>query len=222
MAPVALAFAVLETTDSASDLGIVLAARTIPLVILMLAGGVIADRFGRDLVISLSNVVSGASQATLAVLLLSGHQHLWELIVLSAVNGTAAAAAMPATNGLVPQLVPRELLQQANAMTSLTRAILLVIGPTIAALLVDGAGPGWALGIDALSWFVAAFLMLPVRLPPTTGGFSPIAELRAGWDLFRGTTWLWIGVAAFCVLNVLYEGGFVTLGPVRSLRDAST
>lgn len=214
MAPVALAFAVLDTSGSPMALGVVLAARTVPLIVLLLAGGVLGDRIGRDRVIAWSNTLSGGSQAVTAALLISGRAELWELIVLAAVNGTAAAAGLPATNALLPQLVPREQLQQANALTSLTRAVVAVIGPGLAALIVTTASPGWALGIDALTWFAAAALLLPVRVPEPITGHRPLTDdLADGWDLFRSTTWLWVGVAAFAVLNALYEGGFITLGP---------
>lgn len=215
MAPVALAFAVLDTSGSPLALGVVLAARTIPLIVLLLAGGVLGDRVGRDRVIAASNALSGASQAVTAALLISGQARLWELIVLAAANGTAAAAGLPATNALMPQLVPREQLQQANALTSLTRAVVAVIGPGAAALIVTTAGSGWALAIDALTWFVAAALLVPVRVPePAHSTRRPLTrDLAEGWDLFRATTWLWVGVAAFAVLNALYEGGFITLGP---------
>src|SRR5688572_19495013 len=70
--PVALAFAVLDLTGSASDLGFVLAAHTLPLVAFLLVGGVWADRLPRQLVMVGSDLVRGAAHATIAVLLLAG------------------------------------------------------------------------------------------------------------------------------------------------------
>ena len=222
MAPVAVAFAVLAVSRSPIALGLVMAARTVPLIVFLLIGGVLADRWGRAQVILGSNLISGASQALAAVLLLTHQAELWHLVVLAAVNGIAAAAGMPAMNGLIPQLVPRDQLQEANVLTSLTRAVLAIAGPSIAAALVVGAGPGWALALDAATWFVAAALLAPVRLPSATGPARPpiVGELRAGWDYVRTTTWLWLGVAATGLLNALYEGGFLTLGPVRAERTA--
>lgn len=217
MAPVALAFAVLSVDRSAMALGIVLAAHTIPMVIFLLLGGVVADRWGRRLVIQGSNVLSGISQGIIAVLLLTDRAELWALAALSAVNGIVAAAGMPALNGIVPQLVPREQLQQANALLSLTRATLMVLGPGIAATFVVTIGAGWALAIDAVTWLAAAWLLLPVDIPaPAERGPGTITELREGWDFFRHTTWLWLVVAAFAVLNALAEGGLNTLGPLRA------
>ncbi len=95
MAGVALAFAVLDTTESATALGQVLAAHTIPLVVFMLFGGVLADRFPRTLVLQSSNLVAAATQGMLAFLVITGQAELWMFIVLAAVNGLADAAGFP-------------------------------------------------------------------------------------------------------------------------------
>ncbi len=218
MASIALAFAVLEVSDSATALGGVLAARTIPTVVFLLGGGVIADRFPRAAVLQVSNVLAGATQAALALLVIAGLAELWMLVVLSAVQGLVSAVSFPAMASLVPQLVPREQLQQANALQSLLRGSLSIVGPTIGALLVVTVGPGWALMVDALTWFAAALLLLPVRIPPrparTEDSPSAFAELREGWTFFRQTTWLWAVVVAFCFLNAIHIGAIFTLGPV--------
>lgn len=218
MAPVALAFAVLEVSDSAGALGGVLAARSIPVIVFLLAGGVIADRIGRTTTIQAANLLSFASQAAIAALLISGHAELWHLVVLSALNGTASAASMPALAGIVPALVPRDQLQPANVLLAMTRSALAILGPTGAATLVVTVGPGWALAIDALTWLASAVLLLPVRIPaPERSGESVLAELREGWVLFRTTTWLWVVVLAFGAMNVIHAGGFDTLGPVLAV-----
>ena len=95
MAPVALAFAVLQISGSASALGIVLAARMVPNVLFLLVGGVIADRLPRSTVLVGTNVIGGVAQAVVAVLLLSGRAEVWQLVVLEAVNGTAFALFYP-------------------------------------------------------------------------------------------------------------------------------
>ena len=218
MAGVALAFAVLDITDSATALGQVLAAHTIPMVVFLLWGGVIADRFPRVPIIQVSNLVSGVTQGAIALLVITGTAELPAVIALSAVHGTASAMSFPAMSGLMPQLVARDDLQKANALMSLVRGGLTVIGPSASALLVVTVGAGWALFIDALTWFAASALLLGVRVPrrqverqerPGT-----LAELREGWDYFRRTTWLWVVVLAFCALNAIHSGAMSTLGPV--------
>lgn len=221
MAPVALAFAVLAVDDRPASLGIVLAAYTVPLVVFLVLGGVLADRWGRRRVIQGSNLLAGVLRGAIALLVLGGHADLWSLVVLAALNGVAVAPGMPALNGIVPQLVPREQLQQANALLSLTRASLMVIGPSVAAALVVTVGPGWALLVDAATWLIAALLLLPVTIPPAGARVaSMLVELREGWDFFRRTTWLWLVVLVFALLNALAEGGLTALGPVRAEQTA--
>jgi MFS family permease len=215
MAPIALAFAVLAIEDSASALGQVLAARSIPMVLFFLVGGVLADRLGRWRVIQVSNLVAALSQGVAAWLIITGQAELWHLVVIEAVNGTFSAASFPAMQGMVPQLVPRNQLQSANVLLSMVRGALVVVGPTTAALLVVAVGPGWALGIDALSWLASLLLFLPVRVPQRMASATTgiVGDLREGWTYFRTTTWLWVVVLAFGLLNVIMAGVWHTLGP---------
>jgi len=215
MAPVALAFAVLDLTDSASALGLVLAARTIPLVLFLLFGGVVSDRFSRSTVLRTANLLSAATQGLVAYLVISGQAELWMLICIEAANGTVSAFTMPAMEGIIPQVTPRAYLQQANALLSFSRAGLTIIGPTVAALLVAGAGAGWALALDALSWLVAGLLLMRLTLPARPRSEEPnmFRELREGWTVFSGTTWLWVVVAGFGVMNAIHAGAWFTLGP---------
>lgn len=222
MAPIALAFAVLDLTDSASALGIVLAARTIPMVVFLLVGGVVSDRFSRSTVLITANLLSAVTQGCVAYLVVSGNAELWMLIVLEAANGTVSAFTLPAMEGVIPQLAPRSHLQQANALLSFSRAGLAVLGPTLAALLVASAGAGWALAVDALTWLAAAVLLTRVRLPArvrsATEEPSMIRDLREGWGVFTGQTWLWVVVAGFGVLNAIHSGAWFTLGPALARR----
>ena len=215
MAPIALAFAVLAIEDSASALGQVLAARSIPMVLFFLLGGVLADRLGRWRVIQVSNLVAAVSQGVAAWLVVTGHAELWHLIVVEAVNGTSSASSFPAMQGMVPQLVARSQLQSANVLLSMVRGVLVVVGPTTAALLVVAVGPGWALGVDALTWLVSMLLFLPVRVPQGAAAATTgiVGDLRAGWTYFRTTTWLWVVVLAFGLLNLIMAGIWHTLGP---------
>lgn len=216
MAPVALAFAVLEISDSPTALGVVLAAHSIPMVVFLLAGGVLADRFGRTLVIQASNVLAGLTQLAIAALVITGVAEIWHLVVLTALNGVVAAASMPALASVLPQLVPREQLQQANVLVSMVRSGLSVLGPTVSALVVVGPGAGWALALDGTTYLVAAALLAPIRLPRPVraAGASALTDLREGWTYFRSTTWLWVVVLAFSVICAVHQGGFFTLGPV--------
>ena len=217
MANIALTFAVLDITDSAAALGQVLAAHTVPMIVLLLWGGVISDRFPRELVIQISNVASAVTQGLIAFLVLTGSAELWMLIALSVVHGAVSAISFPAMASLLPQLVARDQLQPANALMSLTRNGLTVLGPTIGALLVVTVGAGWALAIDAATWLLAALLLIPVKIPraeKTGEQTSTIAELREGWTFFISTTWLWVVVLGFGFLNMIHNGALMVLGPV--------
>ncbi|MBA3310576.1 MAG: MFS transporter [Nocardioidaceae bacterium] len=218
IAPIALTFAVLDLTDSASALGVVLAARSIPLVLFLLIGGVVADRFSRSTVMQLSHVWSALTQGAVAALLLTGQAELWMIVVLEALNGTATAFTFPAMQGVLPQVVPRSHLQQANALLAFSRNGVAIIGPTIGALLVVTVGSGWAVAVDALTWAVAAVLMARVRLPPSAeraadASPSMLRELVEGWTAFTSLTWVWVVVAAFGLLNAIHAGAWFTLGP---------
>jgi MFS family permease len=216
MASVALAFAVLDLTDSPTALGQVLAAHTIPMIALLLYGGVIADRFPRTLVLQFSNLASAISQGAIAVLVLTGEAEVWMLVVLSASHGVVSGVGFPAMASVLPQLVERSDLQPANALVSLTRNGMMVLGPTIGALLVVSVGSGWALAIDAATWLLAALLLVPVRLParpPRSEAPDTLRELREGWSFFWSTQWLWIVVVGFGVLNAIHMGAWFTLGP---------
>jgi MFS family permease len=217
MANVARAFAVLDVTGSASGLGTVLAAHTVPMVALLLWGGVISDRFPRAVVLQLSNIGSAISQGLIALLVLTGTAELWMLIVLAAVHGIVSALSFPAMASMVQGLVPRGQLQPANTLLSLTRNGLTVVGPTVGALLVVTVGSGWAIAVDAATWLVAALLLTGVRIPARERSAEPtstLTELREGWTFFRRTTWLWVVVLGFGILNGIHSGAWFVLGPV--------
>lgn len=221
MAGVALAFAVLEVSDSAAALGTVLAAYSIPMVVFVLAGGVLADRFGRTLVIQASNVVSGLSQLATAVLVISGSAEVWQIAVLAALNGTASAVGMPALAGVLPQLVPRDQLKAANLVLAVPDNALMVLGPAVSGVLVAVVGPGWALAVDGTTYLVAMVVLTRVHIPRAVEGQQrrgAMADLREGWTYFRTTTWLWVVVASFSLLNAIGSGGFSTLGPVLATQ----
>ncbi|MGA8256286.1 MAG: MFS transporter [Nocardioides sp.] len=221
MAGIALAFAVLEVSDSATALGTVLAAYSIPMVIFLLAGGVLADRFGRTLVIQSTNVASAVSQLGIAALVITDTGELWMIAALAALNGTATAAGMPAMAGILPQLVPRAQLKEANLLVAVPENALMVLGPAISGVLVVTIGPGLALVVDGVTYLLATLLLTRVRIPPPAPRADKpgaIADLREGWTYLTSTTWLWVVVLAFGVLNAITSGAFNTLGPVLATQ----
>lgn len=216
IAPVALAFAVLDLTGSAADLGLVVAARSVANVALVLFGGVLADRWKRSTVLVWSNVLSAASQATVAGLVLSGTATVPLLLALSVVNGAAAATSLPAASALVPQTVPAAVLGRANALTRLGSNGAAMTGAAVGGMLVAVVGPGWGLVVDAASFLLAGLLYAGVRasLPARTAVTSTWQDLREGWQAFTSRTWIWAVVGAFAVLNAVFAGAVHVLGPV--------
>jgi hypothetical protein len=214
-ANVALAFAVLELTGSKADLGYVLAARSVPQVVFLLAGGIWGDRLPRHHVMVGSNLMSGLSQSAVAALLLSGHARVWQLAALAALNGASSAFFFPASTGIVPQTVPRPLLQSANAFLRLGLNSSFIGGAALGGVVVGATSPGVGIAVDAGSFFLAAAALGAMRMPATLRmeGSSFVAELREGWREFSSRTWLWAIVAQFAVVNAVEQGTEQVLGP---------
>jgi MFS family permease len=214
MAPIALAFAVLELTGSKADLGLVLAARSLPQVVFLLAGGIWADRLPRHQVMVVSSLLSGISQGGVAVLLLTHHAQIWEIAALAGLNGTSSAFFFPASQGVIPQIVSEDLRQQANAILRLGFNVALIGGASIGGLAVAAVGPGWAIAFDAATFALGAVFIAALRLPPgRIEAASFVEDLREGWREFRGRTWLWVIVLQFSFVNAAVSGSFNVLGP---------
>ena len=221
VAPVALAFAVLEKTDDASALGIVLAARSIPQLVFLLIGGVISDRLPRNVVMVGANALSGAAQLVAGALVLSGSFAIWQLAALAAFHGAASAFFFPASQGIVPETVSAPRLQQANVLLRMGTNATTIGGPALGGLLVVGFGAGWAIVIDGVSYLVAALILTTMRLPPRTraAAASLLRELREGWTEVRSRTWLWVIVLAFGFLNAAHSGALNVLGPLVAKEE---
>jgi MFS family permease len=215
-APIALAFAVLDLTGSASDLGLVVAAGFVPQVVFILVGGIWADRLPRHHVMVASDVVAGGVQAAIAVLVLTGVAEIWHLVALQLVRGIASSFFFPASQGIVPETVSARMLQEANALLRLTRNGAQIGGTAAGGILVAAIGSGWALAFDAATYFAGAAFLLALRLPRelTMPERDFVRELREGWQAFRARTWLWGIVLQFAFVNAAGIGGWSVLGPV--------
>ena len=215
LVPVALVFAVLNLTGSATSLGIVLAAQTVPLVAFLLVGGVWADRLSRRRVMVTSDLVRATAQAASAAVLLTGSAHLWELVVLQAAYGTARAFFDPAALAVVPQTVAPDQLQRANSLIALSGNIAAVAGPAVAGVIVAAARPGWGLAFDALTFLGSAACVraMPLIRSAPRAPATMVQELRGGWRAFRTRRWLWITVSCFTLYIGLCWAPWQVLGP---------
>lgn len=220
MVAVALAFAVLEVGGSASAVGLVLACATLPLVGTVLVGGVVADRTPRRTVMIAADLVRVASQGAIAALLIVGAAEVWALAVLAGVTGAATGFFNPASTGLLPEVVPSEELQPANALRAAAVSTGEIVGPLAAGVLVAAAGSGWAIGVDAATFAVSAVCLWGLRLRGRAAAARAtfLGDLRDGWDAFRARRWVWTFVAYFAFVNVLW-GAWSALGPVVADRD---
>lgn len=220
MAPLALAYSVIERGGGAGSLGLVLATNTLPTIVFLLVGGVYADRLSRSRILFLGNLLAAAAQGVLAVTVATGHATTASIAACGLVSGTAASFIVPALQGAVAQIVPAEHLQEANALLRLPGNAVKVLAPVVGGFLVAASGAAWALAWDALTFTVAAFLLLglPLAAPPTPAG-GVVADLRAGWAGFRARTWLWTYTAAGTVLVAAWLAGFQLLGPLVAARQ---
>ena len=183
--------------------------------IFLLVGGIWADRLPRHLVMVTSNVVSGTSQGLIALLLLLGQAQIWQLMVLAAVNGMSSAFFFPASSGIIPQTVPRPMLQSANAILRLGQNSSWIVGAALGGLIVAATSPGIGIAVDAGTFFLGAFFTARIRLPTElrmeTSNF--FAELAEGWREFSSRTWLWVIVLQFGFVNAIEQGTEGVLGP---------
>jgi MFS family permease len=214
MAPTALSLSVLTYTGRAADVGIVLTANTIPLILLTVFGGVLGDRHDRRRMLIASHVVAGVAEAGVAAPLLSHHYSLSLIATMSALNGCANALANPALRGIVSDLCEPSWLQRTNATLGGLKNGTKIVGPSIAALLVAFAGEGWAVLIDALSFLAAGMMLSRIAVHGTTSvGKKAIRhDLREGWIEFRTRTWLVAVVVMFFFVNCIQMGAWTVLG----------
>ena len=214
---VTVAFAVIQIGGSAGDLGIVFAAFTAARLVLVLAGGVWADRLSRQRVMVACDVVRGVAELILAFLLLSGAAQVGHIALGAAVIGAASAFFLPASSGLIPQTVSPGRLQQANALMGLSRNATGIFGPPVAGVLIALSSTGVVFLVDAATFAVSAISLLMLRLPPTAARPEApqpfVAELAAGWREVTSRPWIVAAICTFAVTNVA-AAPFIVLGPV--------
>ncbi len=212
---VALAWQVYAISSAPAALGIVGVAMTVPTIVFLLLGGVLSDRFDRRRLMLGADVVRGIAVGTLGMLSLTGAVELWHVVVLAVFYGSGQAFFAPAFDAIVPELVPRDELGQANALDQMVRPIALrLAGPALGGLVVGALGAGTAFMLDAASFAISAGALLAMRAPVARErdtGATVVADLREGWRFVWGHTWLWV---TFLTAAIAY---FLFIGPVEVL-----
>ncbi|MFM8946271.1 MAG: MFS transporter [Actinomycetota bacterium] len=222
MSPVALAFGVLSLPGGdATDLSYVTTSRMIPIVVFLLIGGVVADRFGRAQLVGGTDII-GALVIGATGLLFIFHQASVVLLCISgAIFGVLNALWYPAFSGLMPEVVESEHLQSANSVLGFGANIGFTIGASAAGIIVSQVGPGWAIVADGGSFLIAGLLVWQLRQPVGDRIFeshereSMIFQMKEGWREFVSKRWLVIIVATFALTNMSYEGFFGVLAPLQ-------
>ena len=204
--PLALTFAVLSINRSGAALGVVLASLMITRVGFTLAGGVLADRLSRRTVMLGCDLVRCAVHAFTAAMLLTHNMTLPLFIGTEAVFGTASAFFNPAADGLLPQMLNREQLQQANALLGMSRNTMNVFGPMISAVVLAFAGPGYIFAIDAASFAASAFFLslLDVDAPLRAASTRFATELRQGFREVASRDWVRTPLIGFAITNAAF------------------
>lgn len=217
IAPVALAFAVLDLTGSLVDLGMVVGARSAAMVVLLLFAGVLADRLPRAVILQGASAAAAVSQVTIAVSVFAGFASIPLLVVMNVVNGAVAAVSLPAASALTPQTVPADLLRPANAVSRLGMNAARVAGAPLGGLLSALAGSGWAVASTSLAFLAASVcyhrIRLEKRAAPTEPSTRTLTALREGWREFVARPWVWVVVLQFMVVNAVATGCIQVLGP---------
>ena len=218
MAPIALSFGVLALDGAtARDLGFVLSAQAIPIVLMLPFGGVIADRLPRALVIAVSDVILSAFVIAMGVLFITDTATVAKLMALNVIAGILNAIWWPAFPGIVPAVMEERDLNKANAVIAIAANAGLIMGAAVAGALVTLFGPGWAIVIDGVTFLVAGALVFRLRrLTPRTppSGESVVGDLRSGFGTFMSFRWVWVIVAAFSIIVACMRAGFDVSGPV--------
>ena len=214
MVPVALSFAVLKQGHGSGAVGAVLAAETIPLSLLLIVGGAVADRLPRRAVMVCADVLRLGSQAALALLFVFSKPSIPLIMALAALLGAGQAFFNPALTGFIPQIASEARLQDANALFGLSKATARVAGPGLAGVLIAVAGAWTPLAIGALTYAISLICLMLLRpRPAEVAKPKPMREqLREGWNGFAGRRWLWATVAQGGVAQVFTFAPFLVLG----------
>jgi MFS family permease len=214
---VALAWQVYALSNTPTALAFIGIAMTVPTVACLLIGGAVSDRYDRRLVMLCADAVRGVLLAALATLALTGSLRLWHLLVAVVFYGAATAFFNPASDALVPQLLPADVLAQANSLDQLIRPLALrLAGPALGGALVGALGTGAAFGFDAASFGVsiaAVVSISPARVRAGGEVRSVGSEIGVGLRYVRSHAWLWATLVSAAIAYLLFMGPTEVLLP---------
>jgi hypothetical protein len=224
---VTIAVQVLAVRNDPRALSLVAACWAIAQFVTLPIGGWAADRFERRRLMLLADLVRGAALAVLGVLSVTGNLEIWHLAVLGAVVGVGNGFFNPAAISLVPDLLPAEDLERANAFLGVARPTMLwIAGPMLGAAVIAAGGPGSALLLDAGSFGVSALLLLRIAPRPVGESADTLRGVRAtfhgvaaAWRYVRSRRWAWTWIAAMGVGTMVHSGAFEVLLPTLLVNE---
>lgn len=145
----ALAWLVLDLTDSVGQLGIVIFMQGAPMAVIAIYGGVLADRYDRRFLLIASQALTAFNLVLLAVLVMAGTLALWQVYASSISLGVAQSITQPARLAYIRTLVPREVIMNAVALNSIQMQASRIVWPSIAGVLIATSGIGATLIVNA-------------------------------------------------------------------------
>jgi MFS family permease len=212
---VALAWWVLEKTNSGIAMGMVFLFTLTPTILFVLLGGALVDRLPRTRLLFLSDLGRGVIMLLIALLASSNRLELWMVYVGSLLFGFADAFFTPALQALVPQIIPQEDLTSANSINSLSLQLGRVAGPAMGGILVGFGGTTLAFGINAASFLLSAITLIPllsipapVREETESTPQHLLVDIREGFQTTIASPILWISIITFAFINITLAGPF--------------
>jgi MFS family permease len=221
LSSIALVFAVLSVSRSASSVGLVLLASRLPGIALTLAGGVVADRWSRRRIVICADTARTVLQALTGVLLLRGHATVEVLVALQFLAGAASALFGPAASALVAGVAPRGEVRRAVSLLGITTAIAQTGGLALSGVIVALAGPGTSFLIDGATFAASSLTLALIRSEDSASPArrTVLRDLRSGWRAVVSRSWLRVYTVHETVINVLVLSPFFVLGPVLAKAD---
>jgi MFS family permease len=196
---VALGWRTFTLTGSARSLAYVLTLQGVGLLLTVLVGGALADRYDRRRMMLASDFARFGLVALLTVIDGTGHLSIGILLGLAFAQGLATGFFTPALGGLVPLVVEKPGLGSANALIGMARQGSLLIGPSLAGLLYGFAGSTVVFGFNAAS-FLVSFAFVWATRPRVAQRGAPegtLREIGAGIRYVGGVPWLWVTILLF-------------------------
>ena len=143
---------------------------------------------------------------------------LWHVYLTSIILGTVEAFFQPAYTAFVPDIIPRESLNSANSLTSLSKQLAKVVGPVLSGAIVELGSTSTAFAVNAASFLISAVCLVPIlklsgRALRSTVKSSVMRDLQDGFKTVIGSPWLWITIAIASLLNVTQGGPYIVALP---------